>query len=72
MRLTAPLTFLLSLALTYRLFLLHSGRPVAVVVTLPLARFTDWLVARERDRRYAGAVRASGQAGRRGRLGLGA
>jgi polar amino acid transport system permease protein len=45
---------------------------VYLVVTLPLARFTDWLVARERDRRYAGAVRASGQAGRRGRLGFGA
>ena len=45
---------------------------VYLVVTLPLARFTDWLVARERDRRYAGAVRASGQGARRGRLGLGA
>jgi len=40
---------------------------VFLVLTLPLSRFTDWLVARERDRRYAGAVRA----GPRGRFGLG-
>ena len=47
-------------------------RLVFLLVTIPLARFTDWLVARERDRRYAAAgVRASGAA-RRGRLwGLG-
>ena len=41
---------------------------VFLVVTIPLARFTDWLLARERDRRYAGAVRAGSGAARRGRL----
>jgi polar amino acid transport system permease protein len=30
---------------------------VFVVVTIPLARFTDWLIARERGRRNAGGVR---------------
>jgi polar amino acid transport system permease protein len=40
---------------------------VFLVITIPLARITDWLVARERDRRYAGAVGA-GRASRRGRL----
>jgi len=40
---------------------------VFLVLTLPLSRFTDWLVARERDRRYAGVVRT----GPRGRAGLG-
>jgi polar amino acid transport system permease protein len=44
---------------------------VFLVVTLPLARFTDWLIARERDRRYAGAVTAAGSHARRGRLGMG-
>jgi polar amino acid transport system permease protein len=40
---------------------------VFLVLTLPLSRFTDWLVARERSRRYAGVVRT----GPRGRLGFG-
>lgn len=44
---------------------------VFLLVTIPLARFTDWLVSRQRDRRYATSVRASGQAARRGRAGLG-
>ena len=29
---------------------------VFLAVTIPLARFTDWLVSRERDRRYAASV----------------
>ena len=41
---------------------------VFLVVTIPLARFTDWLVARERDRRYAASVKAASSAARRGRL----
>ena len=41
---------------------------VFLVVTIPLARFTDWLVSRERDRRYAAAVAARSSAARRGRL----
>jgi polar amino acid transport system permease protein len=41
---------------------------VFLVVTIPLARFTDWLVAREHDRRYAAAVTARSAAARRGRL----
>jgi polar amino acid transport system permease protein len=41
---------------------------VFLAVTIPLARFTDWLVARERDRRYAAAVQARAGAARRGRL----
>jgi polar amino acid transport system permease protein len=41
---------------------------VFLVVTIPLARITDWLVARERDRRYATVVRAAGGRTRRGRL----
>jgi polar amino acid transport system permease protein len=41
---------------------------VFLVVTIPLARFTDWLVARERDRRYAAAVGAGASRARRGRL----
>ncbi len=41
---------------------------VFLAVTIPLARFTDWLVARERDRRYAAAVTAGSAASRRGRL----
>jgi polar amino acid transport system permease protein len=30
---------------------------IFVVVTIPLARFTDWLVARERGRQVAGGAR---------------
>jgi polar amino acid transport system permease protein len=41
---------------------------VFLAVTIPLARFTDWLVARERDRRYAAAVSARSAVSRRGRL----
>lgn len=41
---------------------------IFLVVTIPLARLVDWLLAREKDRRYAGAVRASGGSARRGRL----
>ena len=41
---------------------------VFLAVTIPLARFTDWLVARERDRRYAAAVTTRSGAARRGRL----
>jgi polar amino acid transport system permease protein len=41
---------------------------VFLAVTIPLARFTDWLVSRERDRRYAASVRARSSAARRGRL----
>ena len=37
------------------------------LVTIPLARFTDWLIARERDRRYA-ASWLPGRTARRGRL----
>ena len=41
---------------------------VFLAVTIPLARFTDWLVSRERDRRYAASVAAGSKAARRGRL----
>jgi polar amino acid transport system permease protein len=41
---------------------------VFLAVTIPLARFTDWLVSRERDRRYAASVRSQSSAARRGRL----
>jgi len=41
---------------------------VFLVVTIPLARVTDWLVARERDRRYATSVKASSGRARRGRI----
>ena len=41
---------------------------IFLAVTIPLARFTDWLVARERDRRYAAAVGAGASRARRGRL----
>ncbi len=41
---------------------------VFLVITIPLARVTDWLIARERDRRYATAVTAAGSSARRGRL----
>ncbi len=45
---------------------------VFLAVTIPLARFTDWLIARERDRRYAASVSAGAERARRGRLlGLG-
>jgi polar amino acid transport system permease protein len=45
---------------------------VFLLLTIPLARLTDWLVARERDRRFAAAVEVSGSRARRGRLlGLG-
>jgi polar amino acid transport system permease protein len=42
---------------------------VFLAVTIPLARFTDWLVSRERDRRYAASVAARSARARRGRLG---
>jgi len=41
---------------------------VFLAVTIPLARLTDWLVARERDRRYAASVQAGARSARRGRL----
>jgi polar amino acid transport system permease protein len=41
---------------------------VFLAVTIPLARVTDWLVGRERDRRYAASVAAAGAKARRGRL----
>jgi polar amino acid transport system permease protein len=41
---------------------------VFLAVTIPLARFTDWLIAREHDRRYAAAVTRGSAAARRGRL----
>ena len=41
---------------------------VFLLVTIPLARITDWLVARERDRRYAAAMGAGSSRARRGRL----
>jgi len=41
---------------------------VFLVVTIPMARITDWLVARERDRTYATAIGAAGANARRGRL----
>jgi polar amino acid transport system permease protein len=41
---------------------------VFLVVTIPLARLTDWLVNRERDQRYAARVRRSSGAARRGRI----
>ncbi len=41
---------------------------VFLLLTIPLARFTDWLVSRERDRRYAAAVSARAASARRGRL----
>lgn len=41
---------------------------VFLVVTIPLARITDWLVSRERDRRYATAVSLSAGRARRGRV----
>ncbi len=41
---------------------------VFLLITIPLARITDWLVARERDKRYASAVGAATTGSRRGRL----
>ncbi len=41
---------------------------VFLAVTIPLARFTDWLISRERDRRYAASVSAASERARRGRL----
>ncbi|HEX2844643.1 MAG TPA: amino acid ABC transporter permease [Candidatus Limnocylindria bacterium] len=41
---------------------------VFLVVTIPLARFTDWLISRQRDRRYASSVRAASSSARRGRF----
>ena len=41
---------------------------VFLVVTIPLARFTDWLVSRERDRRYASSVKTAASSARRGRF----
>jgi polar amino acid transport system permease protein len=41
---------------------------VFLVMTIPLARLTDWLLKREKDRRFAGAVRAANP----GRRGIGA
>ena len=41
---------------------------VFLLLTIPLARVTDWLVTRERDRRYAAAVGASAGRARRGRM----
>lgn len=40
---------------------------VFLLLTIPLARLTDWLVARERNRRVAASVRRSGEVARRGR-----
>lgn len=39
---------------------------IFLLLTIPLARLTDWLVSRERDRRYATSLRASGARARRG------
>jgi polar amino acid transport system permease protein len=41
---------------------------IFLIMTIPLARLTDWLVARERDRRYAATVTARAATSRRGRL----
>lgn len=41
---------------------------IFLVLTIPLARFTDWLIARERNKQYAGAVAASARNARRGRF----
>jgi len=43
---------------------------VFVVVTIPMARFTDWLLAREKNRQFAGAVVVAGDAGRAGAGGV--
>jgi polar amino acid transport system permease protein len=42
---------------------------VFLVVTIPLARFTDWLVAREASRRRGGGVRIAAGSSRRPRIG---
>ena len=36
---------------------------IFLVVTIPLARFTDWLLAREKDRRVSGPIRATSAVG---------
>jgi len=41
---------------------------IFLAVTIPLARFTDWLIGRERDRRYAASVAARSGSSRRGRM----
>jgi polar amino acid transport system permease protein len=43
---------------------------VFLVVTIPLARFTDWLVARERRKGHGGGPRPAVDAGRRGMGGV--
>jgi len=37
---------------------------VFIIVVIPMARFTDWLVARDRGRRYGGALDAASSGGR--------
>lgn len=37
---------------------------VFIAVTIPMARFTDWLIAREKDRRFAGGVKVGMAASR--------
>jgi len=44
---------------------------IFLVVTIPLARFTDWLIAREQRRGNGGAKAPGGDPGRRGVMGLG-
>ncbi len=39
---------------------------VFVVVTIPMARLTDWLLAREKKQRFAGPIVVAGDGGRRG------
>ncbi|MGI8930081.1 MAG: amino acid ABC transporter permease [Candidatus Limnocylindria bacterium] len=41
---------------------------VFIVLVIPMARFTDWLVARERARRSGGAVDATSSGGQRARM----
>ena len=41
---------------------------VFIVLTIPLARITDWLVGRERDRRYGAGVRTETARARRGHV----
>jgi polar amino acid transport system permease protein len=43
---------------------------VFVVVTIPMARFTDWLLAREKNRQFAGTILVAGDAGRAGAGGV--
>jgi polar amino acid transport system permease protein len=44
---------------------------IFLVVTIPLARFTDWLIARERRRGQGGGPRPAVDAGRHGIGGVG-